>query len=45
VLSPQSASAAPATAPGGAGTAERPLDEMILDYLVEAARRRKRRAE
>ena len=34
---------------GGAGepiaAVERPLDEMILDYLVEAARRRKRRAE
>jgi hypothetical protein len=29
--------------PGAA--ADRPLDELILDYLVEAARRRKRRAE
>ena len=45
VLSPQSASAAPAPALGEAGAAERPLYEMILDYLVEAARRRKRRAE
>lgn len=30
---------------GEAGVAEQPLDELILDYLVEAARRRKRRAE
>jgi hypothetical protein len=28
-----------------AGASDRPLDELILDYLVEAARRRKRRAE
>jgi hypothetical protein len=35
------------TAPPAAAnpTAERPLDELILDYLVEAARKRKRRAE
>ena len=45
VLSPPSASVAAAPALGDAGAAERPLDEMILDYLVEAARRRKRRAE
>ena len=45
VLSPPSASVAAAPAVGEAGAAERPLDEMILDYLVEAARRRKRRAE
>jgi hypothetical protein len=34
--------ARPAAANAGA---ERPLDELILDYLVEAARKRKRRAE
>ena len=36
-----------ATSPGAAeaAAAPRPLDELILDYLVEAARRRKRRAE
>ncbi len=40
------ASAAGATAPPAAATgAERPLDELILDYLVEAGRKRKRRAE
>ena len=32
------------TAPPAAAS-ERPLDELILDYLVEAARKRKRRAE
>lgn len=31
--------------PSAAGGGERPLDEVILDYLVEAARKRKRRAE
>ena len=41
----------PAPAPGATqppapiAGAERPLDELILDYLVEAARKRKRRAE
>jgi hypothetical protein len=37
----------PAAAPAAprAGAPDRPLDELILDYLVEAARRRKRRAE
>jgi hypothetical protein len=29
---------------GEAGSPERPLDEVILDYLVESARQRKRRA-
>jgi hypothetical protein len=33
------------TSPGPATPPDRPLDELILDYLVEAARRRKRRAE
>ena len=33
------------TAPPTASSGERPLDELILDYLVEAARKRKRRAE
>jgi len=34
------------TAPPAAGSAgARPLDEVILDYLVEAARKRKRRSE
>ena len=37
---PPAATAAPADA-----TPDQPLDEMILDYLVEAARRRKRRTE
>ena len=31
--------------PTAASAGERPLDELILDYLVEAARKRKRRAE
>jgi hypothetical protein len=31
--------------PTGTSAGERPLDELILDYLVEAARKRKRRAE
>jgi hypothetical protein len=31
-------------APGDAGSSERPLDEVILDYLVESARQRKRRS-
>jgi hypothetical protein len=34
-----------ATQPPSAAPADRPLDELILDYLVEAARRRKRRTE
>ena len=29
---------------GDAGGSERPLDEVILDYLVESARQRKRRS-
>jgi hypothetical protein len=38
--------ASPATtSPGAAAPPDRPLDELILDYLVEAARRRKRRTE
>jgi hypothetical protein len=40
---PPAATARP-SAPAGAGP-EQPLDELILDYLVEAARRRKRPAE
>ncbi len=42
VLSPPTASLA---AEQGVSVVPRPLDELILDYLVEAARRRKRRAE
>jgi hypothetical protein len=38
---PRGAAREPA-APGGEG---RPLDELILDYLVESARKRKRRAQ
>ena len=41
---PPAPSPAPAPAPAAAAS-DRPLDELILDYLVEAARRRKRRAE
>jgi hypothetical protein len=44
ILPPQPAALAAQPAASAAG-AERPLDELILDYLVEAARRRKRRAE
>ena len=44
-LSPAPASVATALGASEAGAAPRPLDELILDYLVEAARRRKRRAE
>jgi hypothetical protein len=44
-LPPTPARAAAAPVAGQAGAGERPLDELILDYLVEAARRRKRRAE
>jgi hypothetical protein len=33
------------TAPAVANASAQPLDELILDYLVEAARKRKRRAE
>jgi hypothetical protein len=36
---------APAAAPAAETRHDQPLDEMILDYLVEAARRRKRRTE
>jgi len=43
-LDPAPATAAPAT-PVASEAPDRPLDELILDYLVEAARRRKRRAE
>ena len=44
-LSPAPVSVATSPGAAGAGAAPRPLDELILDYLVEAARRRKRRAE
>lgn len=46
VATPIEAEAPPAPAAIAAdGPADRPLDELILDYLVEAARRRKRRTE
>jgi hypothetical protein len=39
------APAAPSAPRAASSAADQPLDELILDYLVEAARRRKRRAE
>ena len=46
---PARPAAAPVQAPGEAGfgdaiVSEKPLDEVILDYLVESARKRKRRS-
>jgi hypothetical protein len=42
---PPAAEPSPATTAPPSAPADRPLDELILDYLVEAAHRRKRRTE